>query len=99
MARIEKVSVDAHAIDVHRDLSMAVRAYRPGPPQRMDGMSIGIVHVTQDAPHAGEVHPDGDELLFVFPAACVSSVTVRLMSQWNLGRGMPASCQGASGTW
>lgn len=66
MARIERVSVDTHAVDVHRDLSMVVRAYRPGPPQRMDGISIGIVHVTQDAPHAGEVHPDGDELLYVF---------------------------------
>jgi hypothetical protein len=31
----------------------------------MDGMTIGFVSVTGDAPHDGEVHPDGDEILHV----------------------------------
>lgn len=47
----------------------------PGrPPQRIDGLSIGAPVLTGDAPHDGEVHPDGDELLFLVSGA----VTVRL---------------------
>jgi len=28
-------------------------------------MTVGIVTVAHDAPHGGEVHPDGDEILYV----------------------------------
>jgi len=28
-------------------------------------MTVGIVTMAQSAPHGGEVHPDGDELLYV----------------------------------
>jgi len=28
-------------------------------------MTIGIVTMSHDAPHGGEVHPDGDEILYV----------------------------------
>jgi transposase len=31
----------------------------------MDGMTVGIVTMEHDAPHGGEVHPDGDEVLYV----------------------------------
>ena len=36
-----------------------------GPPRRIDGYSVGAPIITQDPPHAGEMHPDGDELLYV----------------------------------
>ena len=36
---------------------------RPGPPHRVDGLSVGVVTMTRNAPHGGERHPDGDELL------------------------------------
>ena len=39
---------------------------QPGcPPIRIDGYTIGAPLCTQNAPHDGEMHPDGDELLFV----------------------------------
>ena len=28
-------------------------------------MTVGIVTMAHDAPHGGEVHPDGDEILYV----------------------------------
>jgi hypothetical protein len=31
-------------------------------PQRIDGFTVGAPRITGDAPHDGEVHPDGDEL-------------------------------------
>jgi mannose-6-phosphate isomerase-like protein (cupin superfamily) len=36
-----------------------------GPPRRIDGYTVGAPIVTQDPPHGGEMHPDGDELLYV----------------------------------
>ena len=43
-------------------------------PQRIDGFTVGAPVLTGDAPHGGEVHPDGDELLYLISGA----VTVRL---------------------
>jgi mannose-6-phosphate isomerase-like protein (cupin superfamily) len=36
-----------------------------GPPLRIEGLTIGVPQLTHDAPHAGEMHPDGDELLYL----------------------------------
>ena len=65
MNEITTVDVSRYSFDVHRDLSVTTRARRPGPPERIDGMTVGIVTMANDAPHGGEVHPDGDEILFV----------------------------------
>ena len=51
-----------------------VEQIRGTPPQRIDGFTVGAPRLTGDAPHDGEVHPDGDELLYVVGGA----VTVRL---------------------
>lgn len=33
------------------------------PPKRIDGFTVGAPMLTGDAPHDGEMHPDGDEVL------------------------------------
>lgn len=65
MTPIDRVDPSRFLVDIHRDLSLTPRVRKPGPPERIDGMTVGIQHVTEDAPHAGEVHPDGDEFLYV----------------------------------
>jgi quercetin dioxygenase-like cupin family protein len=35
-----------------------------GPP-RIDGYTVGAPLMTRNAPHEGEMHPDGDELLYL----------------------------------
>jgi mannose-6-phosphate isomerase-like protein (cupin superfamily) len=35
------------------------------PPPRIDGLSIGVAVMDRPAPHAGERHLDGDELLYL----------------------------------
>ena len=50
---------------------------RPGPPPRIDGLTIGAPLMTREPPHAGEMHPDGDELLFLISG----NVTVVLEDQ------------------
>lgn len=38
----------------------------PGPPERIDGYSVGVIpNLDGPPPHRGEVHPDGDELLYL----------------------------------
>lgn len=38
---------------------------RLGPPPRVDGLSIGVASMSRSAPHGGEMHPDGDEVLIL----------------------------------
>jgi mannose-6-phosphate isomerase-like protein (cupin superfamily) len=38
---------------------------RPGPPARLDGWTVGECPIGGEEPHGGEMHPDGDELLYV----------------------------------
>ena len=65
MAKIIPVDVSDSSFDIRRDLSIKSRKRKPGPPERIDGMTIGIVTMTRDAPHNGEMHPDGDEFLYI----------------------------------
>ena len=67
MAKITRVDVLHDVIDIRRDLSIGTRVRKLGPPQRIEGMTMGVVGISPEAPapHAGEVHPDGDEILYV----------------------------------
>ena len=65
MATIRSVDPSRFSFDIHRDLSVTPQERKPGPPERIDGMILGILTMTEDAPHGGEVHPDGDEILYV----------------------------------
>ena len=65
MAKIIPVDASECSFDIYRDLSIEPRKRKSGPPQRIDGMTVGIVTMTENAPHAGEMHPDGDEILYV----------------------------------
>ncbi len=40
-------------------------AWESGPPPRIDGYVIGVPVMTRPAPRGGEMHPDGDEVLFL----------------------------------
>lgn len=65
MPKVIPVDASKCSLDIHRDLSIKPRKRKPGPPERIDGMTIGILTLTEDAPHNGEMHPDGDEVLHV----------------------------------
>ena len=60
------VRFEGSVADIARDWSMTIRSAPPGPPRRIDGYTIGaITHIDGPGPHGGEVHPDGDEFLYV----------------------------------
>jgi mannose-6-phosphate isomerase-like protein (cupin superfamily) len=49
----------------------------PGrPPRRIDGWTIGAPRIAGDPPHDGEMHPDGDELLYLVSGT--ATVTLEL---------------------
>lgn len=64
-------NLDMHkmVLDVLADNSMQSRERQPGPPQRVEGMTLGIVDMPVSTPenafHNGEMHPDGDEFLYL----------------------------------
>jgi mannose-6-phosphate isomerase-like protein (cupin superfamily) len=60
------VRFDGKVANIARDWSMTITPAPPGPPRRIDGYQIGaITNLDGPGPHGGEVHPDGDELLYV----------------------------------
>ena len=59
------VDVSTTQIDIDRNLRMQPKQRTEGPPERMDGISVGIIEMSSSAPHGGEIHPDGDEFIYV----------------------------------
>ena len=52
-------------LGLQRDGGTQLIPSTPGPPTRIDGFTVGAPFLTRDPPHNGEMHPDGDELLFL----------------------------------
>jgi quercetin dioxygenase-like cupin family protein len=52
---------------LYADGSSEVLTFEAGtkPPVRVDGFTVGAPHMERSAPHRGELHPDGDELLYL----------------------------------
>ncbi len=54
-----------HTVGLSRDLLASLVPARPDPPIPVDGVTIGVATMTENAPHDGEMHPDGDEVLYL----------------------------------
>lgn len=65
MKKVVAIDASRCVFDIHRDFSVSTRDQKPGPPERIDGMTMGVVTMEHNPPHGGEVHPDGDEILYV----------------------------------
>lgn len=63
---VSPITFEGRVADIARDRSMTIRSAPPGPPRRIDGYTVGAIpNIDGPGPHGGEVHPDGDEFLFV----------------------------------
>jgi mannose-6-phosphate isomerase-like protein (cupin superfamily) len=57
---------EGNVANIDRDWSMNFASAPPGPPRRIDGYTIGAIpNIEGPGPHGGEVHPDGDEFLYL----------------------------------
>lgn len=54
-----------HVIGLARDLAASKLPERPDPPIPFEGVTFGVARMTDNSPHGGEMHPDGDEVLYL----------------------------------
>ena len=60
------IRFEGNVAHIARDWTMTIMSAPPGPPRRIDGYTIGAIpNIEGPGPHGGEVHPDGDEFLYV----------------------------------
>ena len=97
MKKITPVDASRFSFNIGRDLSVSAVRRRPGPPERINGMTVGIVTMEQNAPHGGEVHPDGDEILYVIAGALSVSSDSNPGESLRLGPG--DACIVERGEW
>lgn len=54
-----------HTIGLDREFCAARMAEQPDPPVPFTGMTFGVAHMAENSSHGGEMHPDGDEVLYL----------------------------------
>ena len=52
-------------VAISRDLSAETMPVRPDPAIPVDGYTFGVATMAENSPHDGEMHPDGDEVLYL----------------------------------
>ncbi len=54
-----------HTIGINRDLVASKSPARPDPPIPIEGFTFGVATMSENSPHNGEMHADGDEVLYL----------------------------------
>ena len=65
MAEAMTFDPTVHTIGLSRTLDAEKVPARPDPPVPVDGFTFGVASMQENSPHGGEVHPDGDEVLYL----------------------------------
>ena len=65
MEKIIPVDASKVVLNITNDYSVIESPIGNGPPEQRSGISVGIVTMETDPPHGGEVHQDGDEIIYV----------------------------------
>ena len=60
-----KFSPSDYAIGIDRTLAAFKVREQADPPIPVEGMTFGVATMSESSPHAGEMHPDGDEVLYL----------------------------------
>ena len=57
--------VDTQTVGLDRTLAAALVPAQPDPPVPVDGYTFGVATMNENSPHGGEMHADGDEVLYL----------------------------------
>ncbi len=57
--------VDSQTVGLDRELAAALVPAQPDPPIPVDGYTFGVATMSENSPHGGEMHADGDEVLYL----------------------------------
>ncbi len=97
MPKTPLLDLSRQGVGVLRDGEIALlAATRPPPP--VDGLSVGVAITDRPAPHAGERHPDGDELLYLI-AGDATIVLERPDGEEHIALHAGAACIVPRGLW
>ena len=65
MNHVLRVDVSTHVIGLDRALKAEPHADQPDPGVSVDGLVFGVARMSENSPHGGEMHADGDEVLYL----------------------------------
>ena len=87
--QITKILADRDALNLTSDLSINL-IQEPSPLSPPNGYSFSIVSMERDAPHSGEMHPDGDEIVYVISGKVTVALEldVEEVEEVNAGNGI-----------
>jgi len=68
---VSTLDLSQSLLGLYRNGRMHLVAWESGPPPRIDGYVIGAPVMKRPAPQNGEMHPDGDEVLFLISGRLV----------------------------
>ncbi len=54
-----------YTVGLSRELAAVLVSAQPDPPIPVPGLTFGVATMSENAPHSGEMHPDGDEVLYL----------------------------------
>ena len=60
---------------------------QPDPPIPVTGTTFGVVTMTENAPHGGEMHPDGDEVLYLISGRVMVTLETNPIQQMEMTPG------------
>ena len=64
-SQLKTFDLSSSEVALYRDGTSDVIASAAGPPPRVDGFTVGAPVLDRNPPHDGEMHPDGDELVYL----------------------------------
>jgi len=54
-----------HVVGLDPEFTASKLPERPDPPVPFSGVTFGVATMSENSPHSGEMHPDGDEILYL----------------------------------
>ena len=65
MNKAQKFDPQVSVVGLSQQLAATLLPEQPDPPVPVDGMTFGVATMHENSPHDGEMHPDGDEVLYL----------------------------------
>lgn len=65
MAKPVLFDPSTHTIGLSRELQARKVPEQHDPPVPVEGVTFGVATMSENSPHGGEMHPDGDEILYL----------------------------------
>lgn len=65
MTKPLRINPMTHTVGLTRGFTASKMPERPDPPVPFSGLTFGVATMSENSPHGGEIHPDGDEVLYL----------------------------------